>query len=118
MAIRLWLDDERPAPEAYRWAKTYDDAILELLRAEASDENFFVFQMDHDLKPEHYSDLKSTEHVGTGYDVVCWMEEHHFFPAILIVHSFNPYGSQRMLEVAQKYTQAYYRKYNPNTYWL
>lgn len=44
-------------------------------------------------------------HVGTGYDVVCWLEEHpEWWPiAKPEVHSSNPVGSKRMLQVINKW---------------
>lgn len=55
--------------------------------------------LDHDLSDEHYSDLKS-EHPGTGYDVATHLEqikESSKIPKIIVVHSWNPYGSSRMI---------------------
>lgn len=99
--IRLWLDDIRdPALFGYIgwvWAKTAKDAIALLetgLVTEAS--------LDHDLSVEHYpwncKDIDKT--TGTGYDVVCWMEEHNVWPVNgTRVHSQNPAGRQRMEQV-------------------
>lgn len=83
-ALRLWLNDERPAPKGWIRAHTAEEAI-QILRtgyvAEAS--------IDHDLGKDK-----------TGYDVLCWIEERvsrpGFEPPILHVHSANPPGRARM----------------------
>jgi hypothetical protein len=41
--------------------------------------------------------LNSCPHAKTGYDVVCWMEEHGMWPVDgITVHSMNPVGRARM----------------------
>lgn len=98
--IRLWLDDVRDPFEhghiGWVWAKTANDAIALLetgLVVEAS--------LDHDLSIE--ATLGQWENEETGYDVVCWMEEHNVWPVNgTRVHSMNPAGKQRMEQVINK----------------
>jgi len=86
---RLWLDDRRPAPEGWEWAKTFGEAVA-IMRgggvAEAS--------LDHDLG----------EGIDEGYKLVLWMAEHGRWPSRAIgVHSANPPGAERMCGVIERY---------------
>lgn len=116
MGIKLWLDDCRQAPPNYEWVMNYDEAVKRLEEIKRDKLEFDVFQMDHDLEDAHYMSLNG-DHEKTGYSVMCWMEEHDVFPKIVIIHSFNPFGAKKMLDVAVKHTQAVYRKYSPETQW-
>lgn len=116
-------------------------AALQSIKTLGIESEFSVFQMDHDLEDRHYqawlkehlkhehipesqiakylekqdveiSKKYAAEYRGrTGYDVINWMEEHNVWPEVVIVHSFNTYGSQRMHQVASRYTRSYIRRY-------
>jgi hypothetical protein len=60
--MRVWLDDVRVAPSGWTWVKTSADAIA-LLAAGGVEE----ISLDHDLGDDVVN--------GTGYSVVCWIEE-------------------------------------------
>ncbi|WP_373372107.1 cyclic-phosphate processing receiver domain-containing protein [Nannocystis bainbridge] len=84
--MRLWLDDERPAPPGWlpvRWP----DEVVALLQTGAVAE----LSLDHDLGDDAR---------GTGYDVVRWIEEavatRGFVPPALAVHSANTAARARM----------------------
>jgi hypothetical protein len=85
--MKVFLDDERPAPEG--WVRVYWPseaiALLETGRV-------ITISLDHDLG----DDAK-----GTGYDVVLWVEEavrlRGFVPPRMQVHSANTAACQRML---------------------
>jgi len=83
----LWLDDLRPAPEGWVWVKTAHEAIEQLAR-----EAFDVVSLDHDLGDD--------EGLGTGLDVLRWIEEqvflHGYRAPELRVHSMNPVGREKM----------------------
>lgn len=111
----LWLDDLRDPvrhgfPNAY-WAKNYDEAISAM-----SNYQFAGASLDHDLgacadcerKGTHIGDMLTPEttfyghcpHAKSGYDVICWMEEHNYWPEFGVrVHSANPVGRGRMEQV-------------------
>lgn len=106
--MKLWLDDMRPAPIGWHWAKTVQEA-QELLRTGKVDEA----SLDHDLgacadcmggkSPEEwlqltgFTQMPNCDHFGTGYTLVCWMEEHDIWPANKpTVHSRNPAGAAKM----------------------
>ena len=79
MTGQLWLDDERPAPEGWRHARTSQEAIEMLSSAD-----FSVVSLDHDLG----------EDGGTGYDVLLWIEakvfeDERFTPPEIRIHTAN-----------------------------
>jgi len=90
--MKLYIDDLRPCPNGYVLARTYAEA-LDQLRSNTFDE----ISLDHDLGEEK-----------TGYDILCWIEWQVFTLApddfantVLKVHSANPVGRQRMLQVIE-----------------
>jgi hypothetical protein len=87
MAMRVYLDDCRPTPPG--WVRTFTPhETIDLLQAGKVTE----LSLDHDLGGD--------DTIGTGYDVVLWIEEqvalHGFQPPRMAVHSANPCGRQRM----------------------
>lgn len=109
--IDLWLDDMRPAPIGWIWVRTVDEAKERLLAGAVERAS-----LDHDLgaceacmrgrTPEQwleetgYTQMPQCEHFGTGYNLVCWMEETGNWPKQKpTVHSRNPAGRARMQQV-------------------
>jgi hypothetical protein len=90
--MRVWLDDVREPGqhgwEGATWAKTAQEAIRWLATGEVE-----AISLDHDL---------GEGPVGTGYDVVCWMEEQGVWPPAVYLHTANPVGRARMLAVLRK----------------
>ena len=79
--LKVYLDDERTAPEGWVRVKTPAQAIALLDTGMVSH-----LSLDHDLGDD--------KNVGTGYDVVLWMEEQFFLnhycpPENITVHSAN-----------------------------
>ena len=106
--IYLWLDDVRPAPAGWTHVKTVDEAKTLLLTGQV-----YHASLDHDLgacdtcmgeqtKQEWLANAKwqnapNCEHFGTGYTLVCWMEETGNWPKHQpTVHSANPVGRAKM----------------------
>lgn len=84
--IKVYLDDERPAP--YGWLRVYwPSEAIGLLKTGTVE----TISLDHDLGDDER---------GTGYDVITWIEEqvamHEFSPPTIIVHSANPSARERM----------------------
>jgi hypothetical protein len=89
--VKVWLDDEREAPDGWARVKTPEEAI-DLLRSGEVEE----ISLDHDLG------LATSQSEQTGYQVLTWLEEavaagawKHPMPMIRI-HSANPVGRRRM----------------------
>lgn len=92
--MNLWLDDIRDPVQhgyiGYSWAKTYEEAIAALSTGRVQHAS-----LDHDLGIRSTLGMPTDE--KTGYDVVCWMEEHNIWPRHGVrVHSANPVGKTRM----------------------
>ena len=91
--MKIWLDDERPAPEG--WIRTaYADVTIHLLAYNDVSE----VSLDHDL---------GDHRIETGYDVVAWIEREVFInpdykPPKINVHSANPPARKRMEAAARK----------------
>jgi hypothetical protein len=105
--MKLWLDDFRE-PWLYTgevdwvWAKTVEEAKTHLATG-----NVEVASLDHDLGAcsacedafgSNWAGMTPhCEHVGTGYTLVCWMEETGHWPKEKPkVHSMNPAGRAKM----------------------
>jgi len=87
-ALKVYLDDERIAPEGWVQVRWPDEAIKLLQTGSVSH-----LSLDHDLGDDQR---------GTGYDVLLWIEQEvvssKFIPPSKIeVHSANPAARKRML---------------------
>lgn len=84
--MKLYLDDERPAPPGWRLVRWPHEVIGLLATGEVTD-----LSLDHDLGDDAR---------GTGYDVITWLEEQvatgDFLPPAISVHSANTAARQRM----------------------
>ncbi len=77
--MKLWLDDLRPPPEGWMWARTVEEAMPHLRSGEVAEAS-----LDHDLG----------EGVEEGHRLVLWMAEHGIWPTQAVsVHSSNPLGT-------------------------
>lgn len=85
--MKVWLDDERPAPPGWLAVRWPDEAIALLATGEVT-----ALSLDHDLGDDAR---------GTGYDVIVWIEEavavRGFRPPAMAVHSANAAARVRML---------------------
>lgn len=86
--MKVFLDDEREAPNGYLRTYTASETI-EILKSG----NVLELSLDHDLG--------ELENVGTGYDVILWIEEnvvlHDFIPPKIKVHSSNSSARVKMM---------------------
>lgn len=87
MENRLWVDDLRPAPRGWTWAKTSQEAI-ELLENGSFDE----ISLDHDLGGD-----------DTTRSVVLRLCETDSFPGIVRVHTANPVGREWLEGMIERY---------------
>lgn len=86
--LKLWLDDERPAPRGWTPCRWPSEVIAHM---QLAPERVHVVSLDHDLG----DDAK-----GTGYDVLAWIEEmvatQGFTPPLIQIHTANPAARLRM----------------------
>lgn len=87
---RVWLDDERPAPEGWTACRWAHEAIALIRRGGVAE-----VSLDHDLGDVH----------ADGYDVLLWLERavwHGFRPVPVIrIHTANPAARVRMLAAVE-----------------
>lgn len=85
--MKIYLDDERIAPDGWIQAR-WPDEVIELLKTGAVTD----LSLDHDLGDDQR---------GTGYDVLLWIEEavitRGFNPPKISIHTANPSARARML---------------------
>ena len=85
-SLRVYLDDERPAPPGWLRVHWPLEAIALLESGQVQE-----ISLDHDLG----DDVR-----GTGYDVILWIEEavalRGFIPPRIHVHSANASARQKM----------------------
>ena len=92
--MKLWIDDVRPAPDGYLWAKSVNDAKDFIIMSEASMSGFAaceIINIDHD-------------YVNDGGDYIKlldWLEETNRNYKIHI-HSMNPVGIENMRRIIQR----------------
>ena len=86
--MKVYLDDERPAPEG--WCRVYTAEECMKILADPKIE-VEVLSLDHDLGTDK-----------TGYDVLCWIEEQVFVygyePPKILLHTANPVGRDKMAQ--------------------
>lgn len=82
--INVFLDDNRISPPGFKLARTADQAIRYL-----STEQVNILSLDYNL---------GTSPV-TGYDVVRYMVDKRIYPPQIIIHSANPFGRRKMLDL-------------------
>lgn len=123
--MKLWLDDERPAPEGWYWVQTGAAAIACLL--DQDDDPITHMSFDHDLADVHYGYWHLAHNPGadtafpkdhpirvhareesakemTGYDVLLWMAEHEVWPTdACYVHTHNSAAQKKMCGVIDRY---------------
>lgn len=100
--MKLWLDDIRDPREhgalGYTWVKTADEAIRLLASGMVERAS-----LDHDLSVDATMG-NPAQGERTGYTVIRWMEENNTWPRGGVkVHSMNPVGRRRMLDVIAKH---------------
>lgn len=106
--MKLWVDDVRPPPEGWKWARTNDAAKEFLLTGEVEECSLDHDMGLHDLGIEETDDwdkiieityalASATEiYAETGLDLVHWMIETERVPAKVTIHSWNPEGAANM----------------------
>jgi hypothetical protein len=86
--MKVFLDDERAAPEGWTLVRWPEEAIALLEAGEVEE-----LSLDHDLGDD----------VRTGYDVLIWIEEavavRGFTPPTITIHSANA-GARPRMELA------------------
>ena len=93
--MKIWVDDLRPVPEGYEWAKSVNQAIYLVEKAEAGGEKVELLDLDHDLG-DYYSDG------GDAIKILDWLAERGTFYPVRI-HTANPVGRENMERMIARY---------------
>ena len=95
LTMKIWLDDLRPAPAGYEWAKSVNWAISLIKKTEEDHEWIDILDLDHDLG-DYYSDG------GDAIKLLDWLAERETFYPIRI-HTANPVGRANMERMIKRY---------------
>ena len=118
----IYLDDVRTPTQGVGednqpWVvvRSYDEFVEKV--NEIGLENIQMVSLDHDLGDTAMTEWKNNVYHNykldydnitekTGYDVVCYMEQHNKWPTKgCYVHSANPVGKNKMLAAIQKHAR-------------
>lgn len=94
MAIKIWVDDVRPAPQGYMNAYTTNIAINIISLAVENGIDIEILDIDHDAGEWVYDG-------GDYIKILDWLEQKQISVPIRI-HSMNPVGVQNMRAIIQK----------------
>lgn len=100
--MKLWIDDLRPAPEGYTWAKSVEEVKIHCTQYLDPNKNLHIeeFNLDHDSGNYYY--------LGGDYiEILKFLEEKQYFEnwkinSVFHIHSQNPVGVQNMRAIIQK----------------
>ena len=93
--MKLWIDDIRPAPVGWAWAKTSKQAIRIIKDVKKVD----IISFDHDLGGD-----------DTTRPVMIYIITNEIPVGEVLCHSANPVGREWILEMAKRYLQYYMLK--------
>ena len=99
--MKLWIDDVRPAPEGYLWAKSVNQAI-DIIDSLGLDDRYFdlpidLVDIDHDAG-DFYND--GGDYIKfLDYCEECWGKD---LPFDIRIHSMNPVGVANMRAIIEK----------------
>ncbi len=93
--MKIWLDDLRPVPEGYEWARSVNEAISIIEKAETNGDEIELLDLDHDLG-DYYKDG------GDAIKILDYLAERQTFYPITI-HTANPVGRANMERMINRY---------------
>ena len=96
--MKLWIDDVRPAPEGYIWAKSVKSAQTRIYNYEHNmNDDIIIIDLDHDAG-DYASDG------GDYIKLLDWLEAKNIVDTgyFFHIHSMNPVGIQNMRAIIQK----------------
>lgn len=105
--MKLWIDDVRPAPEGYIWARSTDDAIF-IINAYSKLLDYICYKIEEPQTLPWFEvidiDHDAGDYADQGGDfikILDWMEEHHL-KAPIRIHSQNPVGVENMRRIIKR----------------
>lgn len=97
--MKLFVDDERPAPRGWVLATTSTDAIEILHMSAKAGIQVEVVSLDHDLSTVMYED-------DTTRPIVECMRKYNWWPVELYIHTANPDGEDWLVAMAREHAPA------------
>lgn len=106
--MKIWLDDARPAPEGWAWARNVAQAKALFEAADRVDECSLDHDLGLDVAVDAGVDIEDMEALldwvdsvdevpnQTGMELVDWMIETNHIPNTITIHSWNAPGALRM----------------------
>lgn len=92
--MKLWIDDVRPAPDGYIWAKSVYEAFRLIEERENKVDVFELVDLDHDAG-DYANDG------GDYINILNWLEETgRNYP--IHIHSANPAGVANMRRIIKR----------------
>ncbi|MBO4414020.1 MAG: DUF1273 family protein [Clostridia bacterium] len=95
--VKIWLDDNRPAPEGYLHCHSVNEAKAVIRSCERKGIKIDVIDCDHDLG-EYAADG------GDGIRLIDWLEAGRRFYRVEI-HTMNPVGRANMQRIIDRYPE-------------
>ena len=103
----LWIDDLRPAPEGYIWARSTNDAIL-IIKTLSTFLDMVASRINEPQTLPWFDEISIDHDAGDYADeggdfirVLDYMEEHHL-KAPIRIHSANAVGVANMRRIIQR----------------
>lgn len=120
--MKLWIDDVRPAPDGHTWAKSVEEAKMEILKMEQQQKMFYeeaLYRLSYMDKPGYHKMLEMSkrreiELIDIDHDagdyafdggdyikLLDWLEETgRNYP--IRIHSMNPVGVANMRAIIER----------------
>lgn len=96
--MKLFVDDERPAPEGWTLVRTAPAALAILNGHYLGRLTLEALSLDHDLGTSI-----ATYEDDTTRPIMLWMCERDWWPKALYVHTANPWGEEWLVGMARRY---------------
>ncbi|SFS32569.1 hypothetical protein SAMN02910357_00142 [Succinivibrio dextrinosolvens] len=94
-SVRIWLDDERAAPDGYVHCHSVNEAINQIEFYEQKRVTIELLDLDHDLG-DYAKDG------GDAIKLIDWLCERNTFYKI-VLHTANPVGRANMMRTINRY---------------
>jgi arsenate reductase-like glutaredoxin family protein len=112
--MRLWIDDVRPAPKGYHWAKTVREAIHMIVQCNRETDYHWTRYIEGWLDRENLEALLALweieviscdndlgKHETEGYKLLDWLEATgRNYP--IHIHTANPVARERMRAIIER----------------
>lgn len=99
--MKLFVDDERPAPHDWTLTETGPAALAIMNGLRLTGQPLHALSLDHDL-----GTTMATYETDTTRPIMLWMCENNWWPTELYIHTANPMGEEWLVGMARRYAPA------------